>query len=249
MNTLFDQDAQLDPNKNYLEELVGEGKKFKTVEDLAKGKFESDIYIDTLTRRQDEINKDYRRVLDESKAQATLKDLLKEYQSNQIPDRQNTPPVNDLEKKPVIDREELRSLIATEFVETQKQQKEKTNFDTVQKKLQEQFGVNYSEVLKRQMETLDLSPEDIDRLAKKSPAAFFNTLGLNPTAPSPNIAPPRSQRSDTFLPTGQAKRTWSYYKDLKKTNPSAWLDPKIAVQMQNDHIALGDAFEDGDFHQ
>lgn len=249
---MFDPEAthQIDPNKDYLSELVGEGKKFKSIEDLARGKFESDIYIDTLTRRQDEINKDYRRVLEESKTQAALKDMMKEYQSSFNPEnRQNTQPVNDLENKaPTIDRNELRSLISSELLETQKAQKERENFSTVQKKLQEQFGPNYQEVLRRQMDSLSLSTEDIDGLAKKSPTAFFNTLGLNQAKSSPNMAPPRSQRNDSFLPQGNKKRTWSYYQDLKKADPLAWTNPKIAVQMQEDHIALGDEFEDGDFH-
>ena len=42
MNTdLFDGAKDLgtfDPDKNYLEELVGEGKKFRSVDELAKGK-------------------------------------------------------------------------------------------------------------------------------------------------------------------------------------------------------------------
>jgi hypothetical protein len=263
MNTLFDQEStiQIDPNKDYLSELVGEGKKFKSVEDLARGKFESDVYIDTLTRRQDEINKDYRRVLEESKTQAALKDMMKEYQSQFNPDRiedartygtinrQNTQPVNDLENKaPIFDRNELRSLVSTELLEYQKGQKEKENFAIVQKKLHEQFGPNYQEVLRRTMDSLNLSTEDIDSLAKKSPAAFFNTLGLNQTKSSPNMAPPRTQRNDSFSPQSNKKRTWSYYQDLKKQNPMAWTNPKIAVQMQEDHIALGDEFEDGDFH-
>jgi len=241
MNTLFDPNAtpQLDPNKDYLSELVGEGKKFKTIEDLARGKYEADIYIDTLTRKQDEINRDYRRVLEESKAQAALKDMIAQLQTQQQrPEPQNTPPVND--QKPVIDRDELKSLISNEILETERQRKERENFMTVQKKLSEQFGPNYQEVLKRQMESLELSAEDIDRLAKKSPTAFFNTLGLNQTTKPSNIAPPRTQRNDTFLPSSGKKRDYQYYQELKKTNPTLYLDPKITVQMQNDVIEMGE---------
>ena len=46
-------DSNTDPfaqtqEPNYLAELVGEGKKFKTVDDLAKGKWNSDSMIETL---------------------------------------------------------------------------------------------------------------------------------------------------------------------------------------------------------
>src|SRR4029450_8159059 len=52
MTDLFsdESDINVDPNKNYLEELVGEGKKFKTPEDLARGKAESDSFIERLQK-------------------------------------------------------------------------------------------------------------------------------------------------------------------------------------------------------
>jgi hypothetical protein len=242
MNTLFDQNSApaSDPNKDYLSELVGEGKKFKTVQDLARGKFEADVYIDTLTKRQDEINTDYRRVLEESKAQAKLQDLIDRLEIAKIDNNTPSPVMNDLEKKPAVDMNEIKSLIQTEIVQTKQQDKETENFNQVQRKLKEQFGSNYQTVLKEQMESLELTAEDIDRLAKKSPTAFFNTLGLNQQTTQNQLTPPRTQRNDSFLPRGGEKRDWNYYLSLKKKDPAAWLDPKTAVQMQNDVLELGE---------
>jgi len=47
-----------DPNKNYYEDLVGQDKKFKDNETLAKAKVQSDIFIKHLERQQDELRKD-----------------------------------------------------------------------------------------------------------------------------------------------------------------------------------------------
>ena len=60
-------------------------------------------------------------------------------------------------------------------------------------------------------------------------------------------APPRAtQRSDSFAPKS-TKRTWSYYQDLKKSDPKAYNNPKTIVQMHKDYAELGSTFEDGDF--
>lgn len=44
----------------------------------------------------------------------------------------------------------------------------------------------------------------------------------------------------------QQKRTESYYKKLKEKDPNIYLDPKFAVQMHNDAVALGASYFDGD---
>ena len=65
-------------------------------------------------------------------------------------------------------------------------------------------------------------------------------LDSQPAQQAPNL--PRTQaRPSTFAPTSQ-KRDWNYYQQLKKENPRAYLDPKIAIQMHDDAIALGDDF-------
>jgi hypothetical protein len=98
------------------------------------------------------------------------------------------------------------------------------------------------------MNSLELSIEDINSLARKSPTAFFNTLGLNQAQADNLLSPPRSSMSTGFTPNTKEKRTWSYYQNLKKTNPKLYFDPKIANQMHDDAIALGQEFQDGDFH-
>jgi len=66
----------IDPSKNYLAELVGEGKKFKTQEDLARGKAESDAYIKILEKRSDELRNDYLKLRDDYSSRAKLEEVV-----------------------------------------------------------------------------------------------------------------------------------------------------------------------------
>lgn len=251
MNSLFDQNdeinPQLDQSKNYLDELVGDGKKFKSVEDLARGKAEADLYIETLNKRADQLREDYIKMREEATAQAKLQDLIDRLENRTTPQLPAESP--ERQPTPSFDVSKLPSLIREESIKLESERKADANFKAVQNKLKEQFGHNVQQVLQDRMNSLDLSIEDINSLARKSPTAFYNTLGLNNTQPQESlIAPPRSSNNVGFQPRGETKRTWSYYENLRKSNPKIYYDPKIANQMHDDQVRLGEAFQDGDFH-
>jgi hypothetical protein len=46
----------------------------------------------------------------------------------------------------------------------------------------------------------------------------------------------------------QKGRTWAFYEKLRKENPDLYRTAKTHEQMVKDAVALGTAFEDGDFH-
>lgn len=248
MNTLLDPN-NLNPEPDLTKEAIIAKWKDKPREELENAKAESDLYIQTLTRRQDEINKDYRRVLEESKAQARLQELIDRFENLPANRQDTTTPVIDLERTPTYNPDELKSLMVNTIREDAAQRKSNENFALVEKKLKEEFGNNYQSVLQKQMDSLELTPEDIDSLARKSPTAFFNTLGLNQVKTEDGFtAPPRTSRNDSFAPQGQKKRTWSYYQEMKKTNPDMYMNSKIANQMHDDMVTLGDDFKDGDWN-
>lgn len=244
-----DLTPQLDDTKNYLADLVGEGKKFRTAEELARGKYESDSYIETMKRRQDELREDYLKLKADYDARAKLEELL---DLNNIP--RNQPKSNELplvtdKESPKLDPKEIESLVSKQIQEHESNRKQTDNFNIVKNKLIERYGRNYQTVLADQISELGLTEADVDALARKSPNAFFKTMGLDQPVKTENFqAPPRTQqRSDNFAPRGEKKRSWSYYQELKKSNPRLYLDPKIAVQMHKDAQEMGEAFYDGDF--
>lgn len=248
MDNLFEEDntpPQTDPNKNYLEELVGEGKKFKDPESLARGKYEADSYINILTRQLDQMRDDYKNLRKDVEARATLEDLLKQIKPQ---NNETTPPVTDNKPQTQPDPKDLESLVSNKIQEHEATRKYQENLNSVRDRLKERLGSNYREAVKEQIENLGLTEDYFNDLARKSPKTLFKVLGID-EAPQqqPFTAPPRS--NSTFTPKGPQKRTWNYYQELKKTNPDLFLDPRINVQMQKDAIALGDEFMDGDFRR
>lgn len=249
MNDLFQQQSdlpQIDENKNYLEELVGPGKKFATVEEMAKGKFYADQLIEIKNQREDEMRKDMLQLRSENIAKAKLEELIDRLQT-QNSNSDTTPP--QVDNPPVYDPSKIAEIVSEKIRENETLQKQSANATLVRSKLKEQFGSNFQNVLKERTEALGLTESFVNDLAKNHPTVLFKTLGMDQQQTTDVFqTPPRSaQRSDSFAPKGAPERTWSYYQDLKRKDPGAWLDRKTAIQMQEDAIRLGERFRDGDY--
>lgn len=249
MTDLFNQDdgqQDLDANKNYLEELVGENKKFKDLEALARGKFESDNYIQILERRLDDMREDQLQLRQNSDSRATLEQLIE--QVKQL--NSTNPQADNINQQPTLKITDVEELVSTRISQHETSKIETENFRTVESKLKDRYGANYKDILKDQIRDLGLTPEYVNEMARKFPKAIIKTLGLD-EAPRQNTfeGPPRSnQRTDGFSPKVQ-KRTWSYYQKMRKENPTLYNNPQTAKQMQRDFVELGDDFKDGDFNR
>src|SRR5882762_5646887 len=164
MEDLLDQQQsqppQFDPTKDYLADLVGPDKKFKTVNDLARGKAEADTTIELFKKRQDELRDDYLKLREEANQQAKLQDLIDRLEHPQNTP-QFTPPVME-PKQPTIDPTQLSSLVSKEIVTYETNKKRTENYNQVQSKMQDMFGVNYPQELARRMNTLGLTADQLN---------------------------------------------------------------------------------------
>lgn len=237
---------QIDETKNYLEDLVGDGKKFKTPEDLAKGKWHSDQTIEIQNKRLDAMAEENRKLREENIAKAKLEDLINQAIIKQSSSSEK-PPVNEQTPPPAIKPEDIESIVANKIAASKANDKATENFNTFKAKLTERFGNNEA-ALNQQIANLGLDKEDLIQLARKSPNAAIRTLGLDRQEQNFQSPPSSSQRNDNFAPTSGKKLTWSYWQDYKKKNPDWLYDRKIANQMAEAAAELGDAFFDGDFY-
>ncbi len=253
MNSLLEDNTEevfVDPSKDYLKELVGDGKKFKTVEELARGKYEADLYVETLKRRQDQIREDYLKLDTDYKARAKLEELIDQLSNRQNQSSNDDTIVNDKIPQPSFKPEDIESLVSNQILKNETTKKQSDNFNLVRDKMKERYGSNYQNVIKEQIQDLGITVDELNDMARKSPKVILKTLGLDEEVTrDPFQAPPRSQqRTDQFGHKAR-ERTWSYYQDLKRDDPKAYWSKDIAVQMHNDAIRLGEAFKDGDYNK
>lgn len=234
-------DSLFDGNQSALtkEDIIAKWKD-KPREELEAAKAESDLYIEVLKARFDDLSKDFLETKEREKTGVQLKELL---------DRLDNPPKDlnpdDTDKDqvpPSMKPEDIDRLVSEKLTAHQRSLKQNENLTAMQAKLRESFGNEYQTAYKHRLDTLGLTPEFADDLAKNYPSAFIKTFGLEQQAnPTSHTLPRTSQRPTTFAPN-TPKRDWNYYQELKKNDPRMYLDRKIAVQMYNDMMELGSEF-------
>jgi len=241
-------EPHIDPNKSYLEDLVGEGKKFRDAESLAKGKAYADAMIDMQNKRFDDLSAEYRKLREESMAKASLEEMINQISQQRSAPEANTQPKAEIQQ-PTIDPNELEVLVEKKIQASEKNRRETTNANMVKSKLKETWGPSYANVLREKTEALGLSDAFVNGLAKENPEALYRVVGLNQPTKDPYQAPPENRsRGSQFTPSAPKARTWAYYQDLKAKDPLAWMNPNVGAQMAKDAAEQGDAFYDGNFY-
>jgi hypothetical protein len=247
-DTNQDDQVQIDPSKNYLEELVGEGKKFKTPEELARGKFHSDHLIELQNRRMDELRADHERLLNEYKSRASLEEMIQNFTNkNTDPTANNQAQFSGNTQQPAFKPEDIEDLVLNKITQHEQSRIEENNFNSFKAKLTEKLGPNYQNYLREQTNSLGMSDDMVNSMARRSPQALIKMLGLDQQANQNNVfePPARSLRNDP--PSRTEKRTWSYYQKMKRERPDEYRKAQTQTQMQRDYLELGQDFEDGDF--
>lgn len=244
-----DDTPQLDPNKDYLQELIGPGGKFHdpdekvALQKLARGKVESDSYVPILTSRLDALRDDYLKLKNEAATGQTLKEMLDQYSEKVKFTSSEQPKANEMQMTPSYDPKEVESLVSNKILQHEQKVKEDANFNLVKAKLTEAYGDNYKNIVSKQSQELGLTDEEVNSLARKNPKLFIKTFDLDAPKNSETFQSPiaSQRRNDNFAPRTE-KRNWAYYEEMRVKDPTKYHSPKIAIQMQDDAIALREDF-------
>ena len=234
------QGDQLDPagEANPFDELVGDGKKYKSKEELAYAALNKDAHIARIERE----NADQRKRLEESMTVKSILDKLDADRTNSNRDEQHLDEhddqvVNAQDKRTPADVESLARKVYTE--EQQKAQALR-NQDTVIKALSDVWGNDFSRRLEARTAELGLSKDKVNELAATAPKALI-TMMIPAKATVGDASPPRS--SFTPQPDHQSgTRNKSFYDRLKKSNPELYKSERMTKQRHDDAIKLGNAF-------
>jgi hypothetical protein len=162
----------------------------------------------------------------------------------------DTPIVKDDKiQAPQFDPKQLDVLISNKILENETTKRQQDNANFVRDKIIKEYGSDYQNIVNRQINELGLTREEFNSMARIQPKVLLRSLGLDEQIKQdPFRSPPQSQQRTTTTGPTVEKRTWAYYQDLKKKDPNLWQSKKIAVQMHNDAIALGEDFRDGDYY-
>lgn len=235
----FDQTI-IDPTKDYYPELVGEDKKYKTNQDLARAAVEKDSFIERLKRE----NADVRNILAEMNqdlsARKRLEDLVDQLASGQTKTPSNTNNQNvEQTQNSVASPEEIAKLVKNSLMEDAAKQRQNENLEKVASKLQEHWGDSYSQKLTEHMNTLGMDKVSFSNVAKTSPEAFLRMVGIQEKREERTLfTPPSTQVNTTAMGPARTNKNWAYYQEMRRKDPVKY----SSIEVQNELYATALAY-------
>lgn len=221
-----------------IQDLVGEGKKYSTVDDLAKAYVNADKFIVQLKTENEGMRED---LSQRKTAEQILEEIRKPVTPPAIPAQESTPPA----APQAINEDALINRLQERLSQDQVRQRQSANVDEVAKTLIETFGseAKANEVVQNKARELGVSVQFLQDAAAQSPKAFYQTLGLD-VAQTPAPGAPKGTVNPAALGANVQVKEGSYkwYENLRKTDPSAYWKPQIQKQLMKDALSKGDDF-------
>lgn len=228
---------------DHLAALVGEGKKYQTVEALAKSRVDADNYIEQLKRENAEART-------ELAARLSVEEALRKAQNErntEVPPKvatENTTP----SATPAPTDKEFVNRIREVTQQLNQEQQAAANVNQVASKLVEIYGTQEkaNEVVRQKAVELGVSTEFLQSTAAQSPKAFFQTVGLVDVAPTATPGKTPTGVNPAVLANNTAgspkQGTYDYYEAIRASNPKLYFSPKIQNEMMKQALAQGDSF-------
>lgn len=164
-------------------DLIGNGKKYATVEAALASLPHAQTHISTLEAE----NSEYKaKLMSNDKLDLVLQKL----------DTPTPEPVALTEPTPGISREDLSTLVQQEMAKSTKVNQEEANLGSVESKLRETYGETVGSVFNAKATEIGMTPAQLTALAKVAPQAVLSLVGItkpgavipNPTGDGLNLA-------------------------------------------------------------
>jgi uncharacterized protein YifE (UPF0438 family) len=230
---------------NQLDELVGPGKKFETVEALAKGKLEADLHIKRLEGEAQLTREQLTDLQQKAEKNVTLSGILDQFKkAQQDSEEGKTTPVTEESLKDLV-----KQVMNGETEAQTRAQNHRAANEAVLHKLNGNVEAARAYVAEK-AKAHGMTVEQVQALGESSPSAFRNIMGIDQQVPAQRGQQGVSSLASYQPPTGATEvvdghKTKGYYDRLKKEMGVAayWNDSKLQKQYFADAFALQERFK------
>lgn len=210
---------------NYLDQLVGEGKKYKTAQDLAKAYANADEHISKIQGENTEISalvveKDIELEKEKSETRRKVEELLKQAKEKKASDSAAKPTTGT---EPLVNgAEDIEEVVKKVITESKAKEASDSNVAKAKSKLIEAYGDedSYKKAVREYLASGELSAEEFDSMAARSPDALLKliTSSIPSKKAEPNSTPGfRPQRE--FQEVKQSpEQSFKFWKKLMLEN-------------------------------
>lgn len=245
------EELQSTKPESAVDKLVGEGKKYKSLDDLANAYLHADTHISGLTR-------DLKSIKEEKQAMREFLDAQFSEQNADDGDNNdpNTPAVVVEEGTPPatppkvqVEEVDLNTRIKEVLKERTEEERAKANARITEDQMIKEFGTKEDAVaaVRRRADELGVSPQWIADTAFRSPTAFFATMGISVDQKTSKNTPNGTSDVNVRVLANQNPSarpgTKAYYDNIRKTNPAEFKSYKIQSAMMKDAQENPDFFK------
>ena len=220
-----------------LNDLVGEGRKYKDPDELAKAYAHVEGHSKTVERE----NAELRARLDALEANRNKSNNNEDEGREQAPDgdNQQQPPKNNAPDAQNVD---FRSQIREEVQALNETEKAKANIEAAAAKMIEVYGdaAKANEAVRKRAAELGVSVEWLQDSASRSPSAFYATMGVTQNASHSTPASGHGVNLDTQ--GGSNRKNFEYYDKIRKDNPKLYFSATMQTEMMNQAREQGSDF-------
>jgi hypothetical protein len=212
-------------------DLVGEGKRYATLEDLAKGKQEADAFIEQLKLENAQMREDLskRPTLDD------IQDIMKLQNENRG------------EPASEFNEEALTNIVTSQLSALKEQERAQSNVQAASDKMVELYGDKAAEQVQAKANELGVTVEYLQGVAAKNPAIFYATMGVSDTKAATNAGNQTAQGDSNTAQfntntVGTKEGTWSYYEKMRREDSKKYFSPKVQNEMFKARKEMGADF-------
>jgi hypothetical protein len=233
------------------EQLVGDGKPFKDVEALAKGKTDADSFIEQLKNENAGMRDAMAKSEEAALKAATMSQVLEAVRTLSGSGDANDPtPVGDVSEdgnQPALSEQDILNLVQRTLEKDTATRTQQDNFDSVRKT----FLGTYKDSDKARLEykataeALGITEKELDSFARMNPELVVRAAGLKPASntPTPSYLASNKNSAGGEPNAIDAPRDNVWWEEQRKAKGNKWyFDTKIQQAYWRDVQALGDSF-------
>jgi len=216
-----------------LEDLVGEGRKYRDPNELAKAYNSADAYIQKL--KADKLEADARAKV--------LQDLV-DARNAKPPEEKREPPTHETqrEERQPDQQVDISELVRKELSSAEEQRRKSDNINRAAEALSNHYGsaAKAQEAIRQRAEQLGVKFEWLRDVAADSPQAMFASMGITPNARPSNS--PGYANEVNLVDRGGSVKNYAYFENIRKQDVKLYNSPEVRKQMMDSARDLGDKF-------
>jgi hypothetical protein len=206
-------------------DLVGEGKKFKDVDALVKGKVEADNFIEQLKA-------ELAGARSQIEAQATTAQQLEQLK-NELAQRQAAPTQPRVQTEPALTASDIEALVERTVTSRDRNRTAAQNIEMANTSAIKHFGSAEaaSAAVKAASTKRGISVQKLKEIAAESPTTFAELVGV-PTAPVASavgsfVQPSAGTPDKEHMSAEQKPGTYEFAESIRRTDPRKYWSPSF----------------------